>query len=128
MELPDYLGYVIYEDGCIWSKKSNKYLKSQNDKHGYNYVVLYSTFGGQYISRSQVHRLVALAYLPNPLDKPQVNHKNGIRNDNRVENLEWVTPQENSHPINKVFKPFGFVCCYQRDWEHRVVINHKRYT
>jgi hypothetical protein len=73
-------------------KKKGKIRKLQPTKRGYLSVMLRvnKKFQG-----FPVHRLVALTFIPNLQNKPQVNHKNGIKTDNRVENLEWVTNQEN---------------------------------
>lgn len=78
----------VSKDGKI--KRNGKIVTPKMDSEGY---LRCSVGNGK---RDRVHKFVALAFIPNPENKPYVNHINGIKDDNRIENLEWVTPQENS--------------------------------
>ncbi len=89
--------YEVGSDGSVWSLNYNntgkrKQLRHYLDQDGYPY--LFFVINGTRYKRV-IHRLVALSFLTRPSLDHQVNHKNGIRNDNRLENLEWVTHQEN---------------------------------
>lgn len=78
--------------------KPNRLKALRLDRNGYVEVGLYKRCKNFH---KKVHRLVALAFIPNPENKPQVNHKDFNRTNNRLENLEWCTALENCvHAIN----------------------------
>lgn len=83
--------YTVDDFGQVFNRKCKK-IKAFPDKDGYLKVNLWN--GTKYKSYF-VHRLVATAFIPNTEQKPQINHKNGVKSDNRVENLEWATQSEN---------------------------------
>ena len=62
------------------------------DRNGYSYIILWKD---NKIKNCRVHRLVAQAFIENPQSKLEVNHINGIKDDNSIKNLEWVTSEEN---------------------------------
>ncbi len=84
--------YLVSNLGKIKSIRNNIIMKPQKLYNGYEIVGL-SKNGTT--TRKTVHRLVATAFISNIYGKTQINHINGIRNDNRLINLEWCTPKEN---------------------------------
>ena len=89
--------YSVSTEGEV-RKDTTNYILSQSSQQDYKFVGLIIN-GKQ--KRMRVHRMVALTFIDNPDNKPYVNHINGNRSDNNVENLEWVTPSENTqHAVN----------------------------
>ena len=92
-EIPIFPDYMATLDGRIWSKKSNKFLSLKSETKGYQKCNLYDRDGK--VKNVRVHRVIWMAFngeIPNGME---VNHKNEIRNDNRLENLELLTHKEN---------------------------------
>lgn len=82
--------YEVNKVGQIRNKKTGRILKNSIRKDGYCQVML-----GRKTIPEYIHRLVAEVFIPNPKNLPQVDHINGIKSDNRVENLRWVDATEN---------------------------------
>lgn len=108
-EIKDFPGYFVSEDGKVFSgwKKRRKpngygsfYIIDKNDltelKQGWarDYKKVNMNQNGKRVTK-KIHRLVAESFIPNPLNKPQVNHIDGNKENNQVKNLEWVTASEN---------------------------------
>lgn len=91
-EIEDY-DYSIREDGVVMRTSTQRVVRpSINPDTGYLYVGLWKDNKGKTAS---VHRLVALAFIPNPNNKPNVNHKDSDRTNPHKDNLEWATQSEN---------------------------------
>lgn len=93
-DIKGYPGYQISNRGRVWSAKRNRYLFPVVNNRGYLQIKLIAANGKR--KGELVHRLVALHFVDNPEGKPEVNHINHIRDDNRFENLEWVSKSENN--------------------------------
>ena len=89
-----YPGYAVTTEGRVFSSKSGHWreMRQSPRRGGYLRVTLRA---GEAKRSINVHRLVATAFIPNPENKPQINHINSIRDDNRLVNLAWVTHSEN---------------------------------
>ena len=112
-DIKNYEGlYAVTEDGKVWSYRRNKYLAPAQNNSGYLYVDL-SLKGKQ--ERLYLHRIVAETYLDNPLNLPCVNHKNEIKTDNRLENLEFCTYSYNNSYGTKLDNVSKEVYCVELD-------------
>ncbi len=101
--IPGCEDYFITTEGEVWSRK---YHYTANPKQRLIKRKPYIDSGGYYCitlivrdrkSKRRIHRLLALTFLPNSKNKLTVNHKNGIKKDNRLDNLEWATYKENNN-------------------------------
>lgn len=93
--------YLIYNDGRLFSKKTNRFLKGKIDNVGYQVYALaitdkLSVSGRKLQKMMYAHRLVAEYFIPNPNNYPYVHHKDENKLNNNVDNLEWVSAKTNA--------------------------------
>lgn len=93
-DIKGYPGYQISNFGRVWSDKSQKYLSPVPNNNGYLQIKMIAVNGKR--KNELIHRLVAIHFIDNPEGKAEVNHINHQRDDNRIENLEWVSKSENN--------------------------------
>lgn len=106
MEIQDYPNYLIYENGEVYTKRracvKGGFLKQQLCKKGYYKIGLWKDSKRKLCN---VHRLLAIHYIPNPENKPFVDHIDRNRQNNSLDNLRWATAQENCD--NKDYNDYG---------------------
>ena len=102
MEIQGYPNYLIYDDGLVFSEKSNKFLKSHKNKDtGYYLVDLCKNNKKKTFT---THRLVGLHYLDKIEGKDFIDHVDGDKTNNHVNNLRWTTQRENLNNYQKIRK------------------------
>ncbi len=99
--------YYVTEDGKVF--RNGRERKLQIVKEYVRVTLSINNIQQTYF----VHRMVAEVYIPNPDNKPEVNHDNGIKSDNRVVNLEWNTRKENALHSTRILKKNIGIDCYR---------------
>jgi len=120
-KIEDY-NYTININGEVTNIKTNKILK-QSVNQGRVMVELWKNNKKKHFL---LHRLIAKAFIPNPNNKPQINHINGNPLDNRIENLEWVTDSENKYHAYKTnLKKPKCISVFQYDINGNIIKQYK---
>ena len=91
--IPRLMDYYVSKQGLVYSARRDRILKGRPDRKGY--LNIYPMIGHNKKKAIRVHRAVALAWIPNPDNKPEVHHKDEDKTNNSVDNLAWVTTKEN---------------------------------
>lgn len=101
--IPGFEEYLISKEGQVYSTKTNKFFNPSKTKDGYLKVALRANNKAYYF---RVHKLVAMTYLDNPNNLPEVNHKDFNKSNNCLDNLEWISHEDNMihAKINNRFK------------------------
>ena len=128
MEVQGFPNYLIHRDGRVWSNNFNKFLKASIDNHLYSKVILRNNKKSYH---KKIHRLIAEHYIPNPDNLPFIDHINGVRSDNRIENLRWVSRQDNNRNLTIIRSNTGYqgitFCNNRNKYVAHYTINYKRY-
>ena len=99
-KIQNYEDYAVDSNGNVYSLKYGKVRKLKSGLNSTGYLTV-SLCKNNKVKTFKVHRIIADAFISNPEAKPQVNHINGVKTDNRASNLEWCTSKENAnHAIN----------------------------
>lgn len=94
IELKEFPGYFVTEDGQIFSQRTGSFLKGDSGSKTSPYLGVLLRRDGKTIRRNR-HRLVAMTHIPNPCGYKEVNHKDGNKKNNAVQNLEWCDRSAN---------------------------------
>jgi hypothetical protein len=93
LELPNYGMIKVSNTGKVYSYKAKKELYQRRNSDGYLCIRIKQI--DHTCKEYKIHRLVGMAFIPNPDNKPEINHKDGSRDKNYADNLEWSTHAEN---------------------------------